>query len=184
MPVAIAARLVPAVRVVFDSGIVMRHGKNVVVSQTFDDKSAMVQVIAIHNPAVAEKANGAITRHKKRPQIVIPKMVVGDKCKIVDPQTEIHVESQMAVVKQSKAGFEGGPGAAMAPTRNSRRLRARKPMPAPSHSRAPNSKRRCSATSGRNERQYRPRNNPIATTIRRQCNSNDPGQNTDARAGP
>jgi len=91
-------RIKPAVRIVFDSDIVVRDRKNMIVSETFNHKSSVIHPIPIHNPAVSKKADDAIMRHEKRTQVEIPKMIVGDKREIVGAKTKIHVDGQIAVV--------------------------------------------------------------------------------------
>jgi hypothetical protein len=91
-------RIKPAMGVVFDSGIVVRDGKNVLVSETFNHKSSVIHAVAVHNPAVVKKEIDAIMRHKEWTQMEIPKMVVGNKREIVGTKAKIHVEGQIAVV--------------------------------------------------------------------------------------
>jgi len=101
MPVAVVGiavmRINPAVRIVFDPDVVVRHGKNVIVSETFNHKSPVVHPVAVHNPAVVKKENDAIMRDKEWTQTAVPEMIIGNKCEIFGPKTEIHVERQASV---------------------------------------------------------------------------------------
>ncbi len=101
MPVAVVGiaimRINPAVRIVFDPDVVVCHGKNMIVSETFNHKPPMVHPVAVHNPAVVKKENNAIMRDKEWAQAVVPEMIIGNKREVFGPKTEIHVERQASV---------------------------------------------------------------------------------------